>query len=108
MDAFLDILGSSWLWAAALLGVLVSALASGVETGLYRLNRIRLRLRADSGDRRAKTLQDLLGDLRGQIIVCLVGASLGDYLTTAMLASLVATAGWVESASNLSRRPSRR
>jgi CBS domain containing-hemolysin-like protein len=98
MDAFLDIMGSSaWLWAAALLGVLVSALAAGMETGLYRLNRIRLRLRADSGDRRAKTLQDLLGDLRGQIIVCDVSVNLGDYLTTAMLTSLVASAGWVDS-----------
>ena len=97
MDALLDIMGSTWLWAAALLGVLVSALASGVETGLYRLNRIRLRLRADSGDRRARTLQNLLGDLRGQIIVCLVGANLGDYLATAMLTVLVTAAGWVES-----------
>jgi CBS domain containing-hemolysin-like protein len=101
MDAFLDIMGSTWLWAAALLGVLVSALASGVETGLYRLNRIRLRLRADSGDRRAKILQDLLGDLRGQIIVCLVGANLGDYLATAMLTLLVVSAGWVETSAGV-------
>jgi putative hemolysin len=101
MDAILDPLGSTWLWAAALLGVLLSALASGVETGLYRLNRIRLRLRADSGDRRARTLQNLLGDLRGQIIVCLVGANLGDYLATAMLTSLVATAGWVETSAGV-------
>ena len=97
MDAFFDILGSTWLWAGALVGVLVSALAAGMETGLYRLNRIRLKLRADSGDRRAKTLQDLLGDLRGQIIVCDVSVNLGDFLTTAMLTSLVASAGWVDS-----------
>jgi CBS domain containing-hemolysin-like protein len=101
MDAFLDILGSSWLWAAALLGVLLSGLAGGVETGLYRLNRIRLRLRADSGDHRAKTLQDLLGDLRGQIIVCLVGTNIGDYLATAMLTLLVASAGWVSTSAGV-------
>jgi len=101
MDAFFDFLDSTWLWAGALAGVLLSALASGVETGLYRLNRIRLRLRADSGDRRARVLQDLLGDLRGQLIVCLVGANLGDYLATAMLTLLVASAGWVRSSAGV-------
>jgi putative hemolysin len=101
MDAILDPLGSTWLWAAALLGVLVSALASGVETGLYRLNRIRLRLRADSGDRRARTLQGLLGDLRGQIIVTIIGANFGEYLATAMLTLLVASAGWVETSAGV-------
>ena len=101
MDALPDIAGDGWLWAAALVGILVSALASGVETGLYRLNRIRLRLRADSGDRRARTLQGLLGDLRGQIIVCLIGANLGDYLATAMLTLLVASAGWVRSSAGV-------
>ncbi|HUU31644.1 MAG TPA: DUF21 domain-containing protein, partial [Phycisphaerae bacterium] len=88
-----------WWWLAlglAVAGLLVAALANGVETGLYRLNRIRLRLRAASGDRRAKTLLALLADLRGLIVVCLVGYNLGTYVVTVMVTMLVAAAGWVE------------
>jgi len=95
MDAFLDIAGSTWLWAGAALGLLIAALANGTETGLYRLNRIRLRLRADAGDRRARTLIDLLADLRGMIIVCLIGTNAGAFLATALGTVLVASAGWV-------------
>jgi len=97
MDAVFDILGSTWLWAGAFLGLLIAALANGIETGLYRLNRIRLRLRAESGDRRAKTLLGLLADLRGMIIVCLLGTNAGAYLATALGTLLVASAGWVRS-----------
>ncbi|MBM4018405.1 MAG: DUF21 domain-containing protein [Planctomycetes bacterium] len=101
MNVFLDILAYGGLWAAGLLGVFLSGLASGVETGLYRLNRIRLRLRAEAGDRRARTLQELLADLRGQIIVCLIGANVGDFLTTAVATSLVASAGWVQTSTGV-------
>jgi len=97
MDAFLDITGGVWLWVGALLGLLIAALANGIETGLYRLNRIRLRLRAESGDRRAKTLLELLADLRGMIIVCLIGTNAGAFLATAVGTILVASAGWVSS-----------
>jgi CBS domain containing-hemolysin-like protein len=88
-----------WWWPAlglAVAGLLVAALANGVETGLYRLNRIRLRLRAASGDRRAKTLLALLADLRGLIIVCLVIYNGGAYLATVMVTMGVVAAGWVE------------
>jgi putative hemolysin len=95
MDTFLDILSQAWPWALALAGALVAGLANGVETGLYRLNRIRLRLRADSGDRRAKILQELLGDLGGMIIVSLIATSGGAYLATAMATMLITSSGWV-------------
>jgi len=78
-------------------GVLVAALANGMETGLYRLNRVRLRLEAGRDNRRARTLLDLLQDLPGQIIVCLVIYNGGAYLTTIVVTTLVAEAGWVES-----------
>ena len=95
MNTFLDALVQSLPWAAALAGALIAALANGIETGLYRLNRIRLRLRAESGDRRAQILQNLVADLRGMIIVCLIGTNFGAFLATAVAALLVESAGWV-------------
>jgi len=82
--------------AAALAGTLVAALANGVETGIYRLNRIRLRLRAGRGDRRARALVGLLTDVRGLIIVCLVVYNAGVYVAAAIVTNLVAHAGWAE------------
>ena len=84
-------------YVAALAGMLVAAVANGMETGIYRLNRIRLRLRAEAGDRRARALVGLLGDVRGLIIVCLVGCNVGMYVTTAFVTTLVESAGWAES-----------
>jgi len=84
-------------YLAALAGMLVAAVANGMETGIYRLNRIRLRLRAEAGDRRARALVGLLGDVRGLIIVCLVGYNVGVYVTTAFVTTLVKGAGWAES-----------
>ena len=81
-------------YLAALAGILVAAVANGMETGIYRLNRIRLRLRAEAGDRRARTLAGLLGDVRGLIVVCLLGYNVGVYVTTAFVTTLVESAGW--------------
>jgi CBS domain containing-hemolysin-like protein len=81
-------------YLAALAGMLVAAAANGMETGIYRLNRIRLRLRAEAGDRRARALVGLLGDVRGLIVVCLVGYNVGVYVTTAFVTTLVEGAGW--------------
>jgi len=101
MEAFLQFVSDWWPWLVALAGVAIAALSNGVETGLYRLNRIRLRLRADSGDRRATTLQTLLADLRGMIIVCLIGTNAGAFMATAMATALVASAGWVEGSTGI-------
>jgi putative hemolysin len=100
-ETLLALLANGWLWAAALAGFLVSAIASGVETGLYRLNRIRLRLRADAGDRRAGILLGLLRDLRGMIIVCLIGTNIGNFAVTAVATVLVASTGWVAAGTGL-------
>ena len=42
--------------------IVASGFYSGSETGAYCINRIRLRLRADTGDRRAVMLRRLLAD----------------------------------------------
>jgi len=94
MDTFMDILHHVGPLLLAVAGILMAALANGMETGLYRVNRIRLRLRADAGGRRARMLLGLLRDLRGAIIVCLIGYNGGVYLTTAVATRLVERAGW--------------
>lgn len=90
MDDLLAILSSLAPWLAAAAGIAVAALANGMETGIYRINRIRLRLKADAGNRRAQALVRLLGDVRGLIVVCLIGYNGGVYLTTAVVTTLVA------------------
>jgi len=98
MDTLSDMLDPWGLYLLALVGLAVAALANGMETGLYRLNRIRLRLRAEHDDRRARTLLAMLKDLRGMIIVCLIGYNGGLYLVTVVVTTLVAASGWVETA----------
>jgi len=93
MEALADILARYGLYGAAAAGLAISFLASAVETGSYRLNRIRLRLRADGGDARAAVLLRLLADLPGLIISILVVNNVGNYLLTAAVTALVA--GWV-------------
>ena len=96
MDTLQEIVARFGPYVAVLAGLFVAALANGTETGIYRLNRIRLRLRAAAGDRRAKILLGLLGDVRGLIIVCLIVYNAGVYLATAVVTMLVADAGWSE------------
>ena len=68
--------------------VALSGLYSGAETGLYCLNRLRLRVAAHGGDRRAKLLQRLLGDQPGQLFTMLIGTNVTDYLASACLTLL--------------------
>ena len=72
----------------AILCVLGSAFYSGSETGIYCLNRIRLRLRADAGDRRARLLRQLLADEQGVVVSTLIGTNLSQYLATVCVAYL--------------------
>jgi len=71
----------------------ISFIASATETGAYRLNRIRLRLRADDGDRGAAILLRLIADLPGLLISILIVNNVGNYLLAASVTALVA--GWI-------------
>ncbi len=64
--------------------ILASALLAGTETGLYCLNRIRLRCRAERGDRSALRLQFLLKDTSKTIIAILIGTNIVHFTTTAI------------------------
>ncbi len=69
----------------ALMGFLGSALYSGLETGCYRTNRIRLQIRVDHGDRRARVLQHLINRPTLLLSTLLVGNNVANYLGTASL-----------------------
>lgn len=88
--------------AGALLGVGLSAFFSGSETGLYCVDRLRVRVEAQRGDRRAAGIARLIDDHRAMLATLLVGNNIANYLTTALVAhALVAAAGASASASEL-------
>ena len=76
------------LWAI-LVFIALSALFSGSETGIYRVNRLRLRVDADRGVTRARRLRSLLEDEQQTLAVILVGTNLANYLTTVAAAWLL-------------------
>lgn len=80
-------------WSAlAAFGLICSAMWSGIETGCYTLNRVRLSVRASSGDRAAKRLQRSLDRPDSLLSTLLVGNNISNYLgalgATAFLSGL--------------------
>ncbi len=75
------------LVALLLLGLLGSAFFSGYETGVYCLNRHRLRLRVARRDRAAMLVQRLVGSPRRLIASILLGTNISVYLSTVALTS---------------------
>jgi len=69
-------------------GTIYAGYFSGFETGLYTLNRIRLRHRREQGDPRAVVLDRLLAQPRRAIATTLVGHNLCVYLVTAITTKL--------------------
>jgi CBS domain containing-hemolysin-like protein len=77
-----------WIIVALLLavGLGLSAFFSGSETGMYRVNRLRLHLGVLRGDPAAKRLAQVLQDERGALGVALIGNNLANYLLTSAVA----------------------
>jgi len=75
-------------------GILGSALFSGLETGTYTLNRVRLQILAQRHHRTAQTLRDLLADPQRLLGTLLIGNNLTNYLGTAALAVLLERGGY--------------
>lgn len=63
-------------------GVLGSALFSGTETGIYVLNRVRLKLRAERGDKRANILQKEINRGPVLLVTLLIGTNLMTHITS--------------------------
>ncbi len=70
--------------------LLLSGFFSGAETGAYRVNPVRLQLRANQGHRGSIRLRRLLGDREGILTVTLMGTNLANYLTTIFTAMFLA------------------
>jgi len=73
--------------------VVAGALLAGSETGLYCLNRIRLRCRAERGDRAAVGLQYLLKDTGKTIIAILIGTNVSYFVATVIFTRFLARSG---------------
>ena len=76
-------------WAPLLAGMGLSFLYSGLETGTYTVNKIRLELRAESPGGRARRLHGLLRDPGKPLLVVLIGNNLANYLASAGMVALV-------------------
>ena len=76
-------------WCVVAVGLTGSALYSGLETGAYRLSRIRLYTLAYQGHRSAKTLRQLLRHPSTLLGTLLIGNNSANYLGTAGLAVLL-------------------
>ncbi len=85
---------SAWFWIAlALIGLGGSALFSGLETGAYSLNRVRLHILAQRKNPAALTLRQLMADPQRLLATLLIGNNVVNYLGTASLAILFEKAG---------------
>ncbi len=85
---------ASWPWIlAAVVGIGASAVFSGLEIGLYTINRVRLAVRAGRGERSALRLQRELGHPEHLLGSLLVGNNLVNYLGTLSVAVLLERSG---------------
>ena len=79
-----------------LLAVALSGFFSGSETGLYCMNRLRLRLDVDQGSLPAARLDRLVGDEQSALSTLLVGTNLSNYLATVFVAYLLTQSAGLE------------
>jgi putative hemolysin len=75
--------------AGLLLALLLSGLFSGAETGVYCIDRVRLRVAGERGEPAARRLEQLLRRPEDLVITMLLGTNVADYLVTAFTAALL-------------------
>ncbi len=73
----------------ALFALGLSALSSGLETGVYALNRVRLRVDSDRGAPHARWLLKALEREEDLVITTLTGTNVADYLASAAVSALL-------------------
>ena len=80
-----------WTWiTVGLISVILSALYSGIETGVYCLDPIKLRLRGERGPRLSRWLATMLVRRERLLVVLLIGNNVANYGSTAAAAILLA------------------
>lgn len=77
----------------AVLSVLMVAMYAGMEMGIYTLNKIRLDVRADRGDRSARRLQKMLDNPSNLLVVLLIGTNMFNYLVTFAISAMYIASG---------------
>lgn len=82
----------SWIivLTVVVIGLALSAMFSGAETGLYCVSRLRLHLAVQQKDRRALRLSGVLEDRQAALGMTLVGTNVMNYVTTTAVAFLFA------------------
>jgi CBS domain containing-hemolysin-like protein len=85
----------------AIAAFVFSALFSGLETGIYRLSRLRLRLAAETGGLRHAMLSRAMRDGPGLLLALLVANNLANYLATSCITFLFLSAVDSEHAAEL-------
>ncbi|MDI6447898.1 CNNM domain-containing protein [Anaerobaca lacustris] len=73
----------------AVFAVLLSAVFSGLETGMYRVSRLRVRLGAEQGNWRQRVLGRLLPDGAGLLLSLLVANNLANYAASSSVTYLL-------------------
>jgi len=86
---------SAWTgWVlAALCGLVMGAIYSGLETGIYVLNKIRLDLHAEGDLHSARQLKVMLARPNNLLVVLLIGMNISSYLTTFAISAIFLLAG---------------
>ena len=74
-------------------GVVMTGLYCGLETGIYVINKFRLDLRADGGDRTARRLKGIVDDYNNLLAVLLIGTNLAAYAATFAVSAMFVLAG---------------
>ncbi len=87
----------SWIylqWSLVLVACAsIDAMFCGLETGIYRMNRIRLNLRAAAGDRAAQTLQRMGQNFNNILATLLIGTNLCRYFATFAISAMLLAGG---------------
>jgi putative hemolysin len=86
----------AFVWyTVALIGMFGSALFSGLETGIYTLNRVRLHVRAASARSNAAILHTMTTDPNRLLGTLLIGNNVANYMASFAVAALLTSAGYV-------------
>ena len=78
----------------AVIGIAASALYSGLETGAYSLNRVRLQIRDHNREPAARTLRKLMANPTLLLSTLLIGNNLANQIGVSSLAVILNTAGF--------------
>lgn len=76
-------------WALAVIGLIGSALYSGLETGIYSINRVRLQIRHHEHHIAARILHRLVQQPMALLGTLLIGNNMTNYMGTASLAMIL-------------------